>query len=340
MAASAPVSHHSLEPSSPPPAVDPFDAMKAALLDDVEGQTASLLTINYADLISEDSDRRSEACRQLLDACQKWGFFFLVNHGISEARMNGMIEAGMEFFRLPEDEKNQYTADLYAMEYGRDDVVYTSNKKFYLWRDSLRLHLQPHHFHLPQNPQILRDAVVEYSEVIREMTKILMKAVSDAMELDNLKMQEALKMDEGFQIFILNYYPPCPHHRENIGIPPHTDLGLFSFLIDNGVAGLQIENDGRWFNAVSSRQDNSILVNVADFLEIFSNGRCKSVKHRASTNGERERISVVMTGGPSLVDPVGPASELVEKDGRAYYAPRTYSEYLVTKYLNNPMHCE
>lgn len=42
--------------------------------------------------------------------------------------------------------------------------------------------------------------------------------------------------------------------------------GLISFLINNGVPGLQVERDGQWFAADVPL--NSIMVNVDDHLEV------------------------------------------------------------------------
>lgn len=79
-------------------------------------------------------------------------------------------------------------------------------------------------------------------------------------------MEEALKLATSFQLFAANFYPPCPQPDQAIGLPPHTDYGLLTFLIHNGVPGLQIEHNGKWFNTNSPQ--NAILVNTADQLEV------------------------------------------------------------------------
>ncbi|KAG8368624.1 hypothetical protein BUALT_Bualt15G0064900 [Buddleja alternifolia] len=134
-------------------------------------------------------------------------------------------------------------------------------------------------------------------------------------------LDEALKLDSSFQLLAMSFYLPCPQPDQAIGMPPHRDRGLFSFIINNGVAGLQIECNGEWFNAYYPH--NSILVVVADQLEVFSNGRCKSVKHRGVVNDTMERIEIVMTNGP-----VGPADSLVVKDGSELYRSMKYVDYI------------
>ncbi|PIN03727.1 Iron/ascorbate family oxidoreductase [Handroanthus impetiginosus] len=287
----------------------------------------SLPIIDFSALTEDDPDKRSGAIRALGKACQEWGFFILVNHGIPEALMNATFSATKEFFNLPDAEKKQYEAKSASdpIKCGNFNVTNTSNQTFTLWRDYLKLYAHPE-FHCPLKPAVLREVLLEYTERTRGLARKLVEAISDNLELEKNYVDEVLKMDSSFQLFATNLYPPCPQPDQAIGIPPHTDPGLFTFLIHNGVAGLQIEHDGHWFKVDSPQ--NSILVNAADQLEIFTNGRCKSVKHRAIVNKERERISIVVANGPSKEAVVGPAAPLVEKDDRALYRSMKYIEYV------------
>ncbi|GFP86787.1 probable 2-oxoglutarate/fe(ii)-dependent dioxygenase [Phtheirospermum japonicum] len=287
----------------------------------------SLPVVDFSALTTADPDQRSRALLGLAKACQEWGFFILVNHGIPEELMKAVCSSTREFFNLAEGEKKQYEAKSASdpIKCGNFNVSTTSNQTFTLWRDYLKLYVHPQ-FHCPSKPQVLRNDLLQYTEKTRKLARELVEAVSETLELEKHYVDEALKLDSSFQMFAANFYPPCPEPDQAIGIPPHTDHGLFTFLIHNGVAGLQIEHDGMWFNVESPQ--NSILVNVADQLQIFSNGRLKSVKHRAVVNSERERISLVVANGPSGDAVVGPAASLVEKDGRALYRPMEYMEYV------------
>lgn len=193
-----------------------------------------------------------------------------------------------------------------------------------------------------------------------------MGAVSEAMGLDRQFVEEALELDSSFQKFGANFYPPCPQPDQTIGLPPHNDPGLFTILlIHNGLAGLQIERHGQWFEV--NPPPNSMIVNVGDHLEvihihnkylfscyimsnsalivfvkvlmktyiivnlfgqIFSNGRCKSSRHRAVVNKDRERMSIAVGNGPGKEVVVGPAAPLVERDGRGLYRSMNYREYV------------
>ncbi|CAI9769206.1 unnamed protein product [Fraxinus pennsylvanica] len=270
----------------------------------------SIPIIDFSSLTSGNPDQRSKVIQELGKACEEWGFFVLVNHGISETLMKATIEGALEFFDLPEEDKQKYEAKHVSdpIKYGRGSAITTSDKKIFLWRDFIKSYVHPE-FHYPDKPQNFREIIFEYAKRSR---------------FDfNLSYKE---------LFAANYYPPCPQPDQAIGLPPHTDHGLLTFLIHNGVTGLQIQHNGKWFNTNSPQ--NSILVNTADQLEIFSNGRYKSVKHRAVVNNQATRISVVIPNGPAPEAIVGPASPLVQRDGRPLYRPFKYIEYVETQLSN------
>ncbi|XP_042061573.1 2-oxoglutarate-dependent dioxygenase 19-like [Salvia splendens] len=289
----------------------------------------SIPLLDFSSLISADPHQRTKAVQDLAEASRVWGFFILVNHGIPESLMKDAIAAVRDFFNLPESEKKQYESKsvLDSIQCGNLTLVNTSNQSFTFWREYLRLRVHPD-FHCPHHPQHLREIVMDYSKKIRELYMKIMEAAVEYLELDKHYVDQVLKMDSMAQMVVGNCYPACPQPDKAIGLPPHTDPGLLTFLINNGVEGLQIEHDGKWFNVQSP--PNSILVNVDDHFEILTNGRFKSLKHRAVVNKERERISLVVLNTPAWDAIVGPAAPLVDKDGSALYHSMEYKQYLET----------
>ncbi|KAL0320467.1 UNVERIFIED_CONTAM: 2-oxoglutarate-dependent dioxygenase 19 [Sesamum radiatum] len=229
----------------------------------------SLPVIDFSALTADDPHRRSEAIHQLSKACQEWGFFILVNHGIPQELMNSCFTVLREFLSLPASEKKQYEAKSASdpIMCGNFKVVNTSNQIFTLWRDYVKLQVHPD-FHCPHKPQLLREVLLEYTEKIRKLARKLVEAACDALELERDYVHQVLKLDSSYQILVASTYPPCPEPDQAIGLPPHSDPGLFTFLIHNGVPGLQLKHNGQWFNADSPQ--NSITVNAGDHLQICS----------------------------------------------------------------------
>ncbi|KAI9096803.1 hypothetical protein K1719_025982 [Acacia pycnantha] len=99
-------------------------------------------------------------------------------------------------------------------------------------------------------------------------------------------------------------------------MPPHTDHGLLTLLYQNGIGGLQVNHDGRWVNV--NPLPNCLIVNTADQLEALSNGRYKSIWHRAVLNNKDTRLSIVVANGPDLEEEIAPRGVCWREGGIRY----------------------
>ncbi|CAA2950952.1 DMR6-LIKE OXYGENASE 2-like [Olea europaea subsp. europaea] len=248
--------------------------------------------------------------------------------------MRAMLDVSNEFFNLPEEEKPKFEPKdvLEPVRYGTS--FNSAKEKVFCWRDFLKVFVHPE-FHCPHKPTALRELLLEYCEKTRNLVRKLVRGISESLGLEEYELVKTLNLDSSLQILIANYYPPCPQPQLALGMPPHSDHGLFTLLIENQVGGLQIQHKGEWFNV--NALPNSILVNTGDHLEIFSNGKYKSVLHKAIVNNKNTRISIAMTNGPSLNTIVSPSSKLVENEGcEPAYIPMKYKDYLFSQ-QNNPL---
>lgn len=76
------------------------------------------------------------------------------------------------------------------------------------------------------------------------------------------------KLEQGSQLMVVNCYPPCPEPELTLGIPPHSDYGFLTLLLQDGVEGLQIHHEERWLTVEPI--PNAFVVNVGDHLEVHS----------------------------------------------------------------------
>uniref|UniRef100_A0A0A9GSV1 Fe2OG dioxygenase domain-containing protein n=1 Tax=Arundo donax TaxID=35708 RepID=A0A0A9GSV1_ARUDO len=124
----------------------------------------------------------------------------------------------------------------------------------------------------------------------------------------------------------IHYYPPCRHHEKVMGITPHTDgLGLTLLLHVDDTPGLQIRKDGRWFPV--QPLPGAFVVNVADILDVLTNGAYRSVEHRVLPDAERGRTTVVIFQEASVGGLVRPLQGLL-KGGDARYKSIELEEYI------------
>lgn len=97
--------------------------------------------MQWADLATLDLSRfdepggKEELAKQLFNAIQNIGFFYIVNFGLSQDEVDRQFGIGKQLFQLPTEEKLKYRADLenggyngykpLGLRVGRDSVFPT-----------------------------------------------------------------------------------------------------------------------------------------------------------------------------------------------------------------------
>ncbi|KAJ0769575.1 putative (S)-norcoclaurine synthase [Helianthus annuus] len=246
-------------------------------------------------------------------ACRDWGFFQLVNHGISEA-IDAMKKVTEEFFKLPLEEKMKYAQLPNTIEgYGQAFVL--SEEQKLDWGDMLFLLPLPVSLRnlrfWPQNPNSFRETLDVYSNKLCGVSMKLFKLISINLGIEPEVMGKKFDLENCTQGIRMNYYPPCPEARKVLGLAPHSDATGLTLLVQvNEVQGLQIKKNSKWVPIKPI--PGSIIVNVGDVLEIMSNGEYSSIEHRAVVDFEKERLSIAAFHSPGLEAMVGPLPELVK----------------------------
>lgn len=288
-------------------------------------ETDNIPTIDFSQLTSSNPSVRSKAIKQLGDACRDWGFFMLINHGVSEILRDEVIRTSQGFFDLTEKEKMEHAGrNLFdPIRYGTSFNVTVDKTLF--WRDYLKCHVHPH-FNAPSKPPGFSQTLEEYITKGRELVEELLEGISLSLGLEENYIHKRMNVDLGSQLLVINCYPPCPNPELVMGLPAHTDHGLLTLLMQNELGGLQIQHNGKWIPV--HPLPNSFLINTGDHMEILTNGKYKSVVHRAVANTKATRISVGTAHGPKLDTIVGPAPELVGDDNTASYRAIKYSDYI------------
>ncbi|MFQ6649354.1 hypothetical protein Gotur_023013 [Gossypium turneri] len=221
-------------------------------------------TIDFSLLTSSHPGQRSKTIRELGKACRNWGFFMVTNHGVPERMMKAIIEVCREFFELPEEEKRGI---------GGKHV------------------LDPIRFGTSFNESVdeILEIALEYSKRVRLVAREIIRGISESLGLEKDYIDETLNLENGLQLIAANLYPPCPRPELAMGLPPHSDHGLLTLLIQNQIGGLQVQHKGKWVNI--DPIPNSFLANIGDHIEILSNGKYRSFLHRAVVNYRDIRIS-------------------------------------------------
>lgn len=58
--------------------------------------------------IDEVEGRRADICKKIVEACEDWGIFQIVDHGVDTKLISEMTGLAREFFALPSEEKLRF----------------------------------------------------------------------------------------------------------------------------------------------------------------------------------------------------------------------------------------
>ncbi|KAG4936663.1 hypothetical protein JHK85_051582 [Glycine max] len=234
-------------------------------------------------------------------ACKEWGFFQIVNHGVQTELMQKMKDAASEFFNLPIEEKNKYAmVSSETQGYGKGCVV--SGEQTLDW-----------------------EIIEAYASEVRRVGEELLSSMSVIMGMRKHVLFGLHK--ESYQVLRLNYYPPCSTPEQVQGLSPHSDTSSITLLMqDDDVTGLEIRHQGGWV-PVNPIPD-ALVVNVGDVTEIWSNGKYKSVEHRAMTNKNKERISYGLFLCPQHDVEVEPLDHMIDSHNPKLFQKVRYGDYL------------
>ncbi|XP_072980920.1 1-aminocyclopropane-1-carboxylate oxidase 1-like [Typha angustifolia] len=265
------------------------------------------------DMEKLEGDERASAMELLRDACENWGFFETLNHGIPHELMDEVERLTKDHYKKCRENKFKEFASK-TLEDGSKGVD-TANLD---WESSFYLR------HLPEsNLSEIPDLDDHYREVMREFALELEKLAEKLLDL----LCENLGLEKGYlkKAFVgskgptfgtkMSSYPPCPRPDLVKGLRAHTDAGGIILLFqDDKVSGLQLLKDGEWVDVPPLR--HSIVVNIGDQLEVITNGKYKSVEHRVVAQTDGNRMSIASFYNPGSDAVIFPAPALVEEEAK------------------------
>ncbi|KAJ4730114.1 1-aminocyclopropane-1-carboxylate oxidase [Melia azedarach] len=272
--------------------------------------------------------QRSAILEKIKDACENWGFFELVNHGISPELMDTVERLTKEHYRKCMEQRFKELVASRALEGVQTEINDMD------WESTFFLR------HLPQsNINEVPDLDDEYRKAMKEFALKLENLAEELLDL----LCENLGLEKGYLKKVFNgtkgptfgtkvsNYPPCPKPDLIKGLRAHTDAGGIILLFqDDKVSGLQLLKDGQWIDVPPMR--HSIVVNLGDQLEVITNGKYKSVEHRviAQTNGDG-RMSIASFYNPGSDAVIFPAPALLEKE--AEEKKQVYPKFVFEDYM-------
>ncbi|OAY76909.1 Gibberellin 20 oxidase 1-B [Ananas comosus] len=275
----------------------------------------------------------AEAAALVRWACERHGFFQVVNHGVPSRLLAEAHRCAAAFFATPLPEKQR------AQRRPGDSCGYASSftgrfSEKLPWKETLSFRFSPANAAAAADDLVLKYFLRTLGHDYEHIGRVYQE-YCEAMSRLSLEIMEVLGLSLGvgpehYRRFFegndstmrLNYYPPCQRPELTLGTGPHCDPTSLTILHQDDVSGLQVytAEDERW-RTVRPRAD-AFVVNIGDTFMALSNGRYKSCLHRAVVNREAARKSLAFFLCPRMDRVVRPPPALV--DGRN---PRAYPDF-------------
>ncbi|XP_042424371.1 gibberellin 2-beta-dioxygenase-like [Zingiber officinale] len=270
------------------------------------------------------------AGESIVAACQDFGFFKLTGHGIPLHLMQRLESATLEFFHSPQAEKEKAnTADPFG--YGNKRIGPNGDVG---WLEYLLFPVagDDPFSRAPMATSSFRSALAEYLRRVKELAREVLELMAEGLNCKERKIFSNLVMGEQSEgIIRLNHYPEFPQPEKQLdrsltGFGEHTDPQVISVLRSNDSAGLQIAlKDGSWVSVPPDHQ--SFFIIVGDSLQVLTNGRLRSVRHRVMANGVKCRVSMIYFLGVAPGEKIAPLGEVMEEGEQSKYREFTWNQY-------------
>lgn len=299
-------------------------------------------SVDLADFLSTDPDRKAAFVKALGDAYEQIGFVAVKNHLVQDSTVDELYKQVKAFYELPVETKLKYEIDGLAGQRG-----YTSFGKEHA-KDSNAGDLKEFwHFgqevegddpikeEYPDN--VFVDELPGFNEVGLQAYKELettgrhmLRAIALFLNLDENYFDD--KIHNGNSILRPIHYPPITSEPKSaVRAGQHEDINLITLLIGASAEGLQVLNkQGEWKD-VTALPDH-IVVNVGDMLQRLTNNRLRSTTHRV-VNPPREKWGESRFSIPFFLHPrsemrLDCLESCVAEGKSPEYAPISAGEYL------------
>ena len=261
--------------------------------------------IDVQALIRQDGNKDIVA-QELRKACQNFGFFYIVGHGISPELQKELEVHSKQFFDQSLESKMQIRMALGGRAWrgyfpvggeltsGKPDLKEGLYFGAELGPDDERVKrgLILHGANLfPANLSTFKAIVLEYMEALTNLGHRLMEGLALSLGLSENYFTERYTNDP-LTLFRVFHYPSqvnSPELNAPWGVGEHTDYGVLTILKQDDIGGLQVKTQEKWLDAPYI--PNSFVCNIGDMLDRMTGGYYRSTPHRVKNNSSESRYS-------------------------------------------------
>ncbi len=303
--------------------------------------------IDVGALAGHDRAAQEVVARALRQACVSTGFFYVTNHGIDAAEVDGLFATAKRFFDQTDAIKNRVAMKNSRWNRGFDGIGnqqlnaatgFDRKESYFIGidygADHPRVKANTPYYGPNQWPENLpgwRERVLGYFGAVEALSRRLMNGVALSLDLPWGYFDPSLL--EHVSSLRLLHYPPHPDAdpTREVGCGAHTDWGAITILAQDEVGGLEIQlRGGKW---VAARPvPGAFIVNIGDMMQRWTNDLYVSTPHRVLNRSLRERYSAAFFFDPSYYTQVGCLPTCSDAARPPRYPPITSGDHLAAMY--------
>jgi len=272
--------------------------------------------VDAGPLVRDDKAAMAATVEQIARACEDVGFMYIRNHDVPRPALEHIVAEAKRFFSLPAQEKKSVAVENSPQFRGYLPLEYTGNegeKGKNLQEGFMVMHERPLDSFPMHGPNqwpaalpSLRTAMWDYFTAMEKLASPLLRGFALALGLDRGFFDESHQ--NPMSVLKLNHYPPqeVMDETEIIGVGGHCDGGSFTILWQDSLGGLEVRNkSGDWVGVPPI--DGTFVINIANLLQFWTNGRFSSTEHRVINRYGKDRYSIaffVYPGHKTVISPV------------------------------------
>ena len=285
--------------------------------------------------------------RQLDDAFRNTGFCYIRGIGVRQDLVDGVFEASRRFHAQSRAAKDAIAMNRFHRGYmaPKTSVLETSSVARVTRPNDSESFMLMHE--VPQDdprygrpldgpnqwPDLpgFREPVEAYERAMHAFCLRFLRPLALALDLPADWFAPYFGQPTTF-LRLLHYPPQPPDSPDDaFGSAPHTDYGFVTVLVQDSQGGLEVRrHDGSWLPAPPI--SGTWVVNVADMLSRWTNGRWQSTPHRVKNLSGGDRYSCPYFFDMSMDAVVGTVPTC---DGPGAAAPVRYGDYLLERLDRN-----
>ncbi|XP_038685252.1 gibberellin 20-oxidase-like protein [Tripterygium wilfordii] len=266
----------------------------------------------------------------LLQACKEWGFFRIINHGVSKELYGKVCSLSNQLFNLPYESKikagpsssiRTYTPHFIASPFFESLRISGPDFSASARNSADVIYTQPN----PRFSEVLEEYGNKMTELSKRIVEIILMSMGNNFER---KYESEFSNCQGY-LRIINYSPPEGMNEQELveGLGMHTDMSCITIVYQDHIGGLQVRSkEGKWMEIEPCEE--TLVVNIGDLMHAWSNGKLRSSQHRVVLRRFVNRFSLAFFWCFEDQKMIFSPREVVGEGNKRIYRPFVCADYL------------